>query len=284
MSKILPAGQHYGMTFQNWSSELLAVRRLRYGPQTFYGVHGNEQASIVFVEKGHCSKRMGHQDIELTRGAMMFIPPERLQADRFPVETTFLGVELSVPFMRRMDVLSESISRHVEFPRHAAQDLSSRLLFELEAPDSASALVFEGLVLCALAGVCRDSRDHHPAPPSWLLRAKEMIHDCALQSLRLHDIADAAGVHPAQLSREFRRFFGLSPGEYLRRVRVDFATTQLAKTDRSLADIALSSGFADQAHFSRVFQRQRRLSPSKYRQATRTPQRRGCAEIGWPAP
>ena len=56
-----------------------------------------------------------------------------------------------------------------------------------------------------------------------------------------------------------------SPGEYQRRLRVEHAGRQLTTTRRSLAEIAAAAGFADQAHFSRVFKDQTGVTPTRFR-------------------
>lgn len=131
--------------------------------------------------------------------------------------------------------------------------------------DEISELVFEGIVLNALACAYRTRTVQHRTPPAWLTRARVLLHDCAFDSLELSQIARDVGVHPAQLSREFRKFFKVTPGEYLRELRVEAAANSLADTQMTLAEVALCSGFADQAHPTRVFQRHRQMSPSAYR-------------------
>src|ERR1022692_191996 len=77
---------------------------------------------------------------------------------------------------------------------------------------------------------CRRGREgRHGKPPSWLARAKELLHDRAFESVKLYEIAKAVDIHPAQLSREFGRFFKVTPGEYLRQLRIEFATKQFGR-------------------------------------------------------
>ena len=144
--------------------------------------------------------------------------------------------------------------------------MSAKLLRELADTDAASPLVFEGTLLDALACAYRvgSAPRTRTSPPLWLLRARDYLHDRARESFRMRDVAAAVDIHPAQLSREFRRFFRVTPGDYLRQRRIDWACRQLTETDRSLTDIALAAGFADQAHFSRVFRRVMQLSPAQY--------------------
>ena len=54
------------------------------------------------------------------------------------------------------------------------------------------------------------------------------------------------------LNRVMRRTSGLSPYRWVLAQRIEHAKAQLA-SGQSFADVALHSGFADQAHFNRVF-------------------------------
>jgi AraC family transcriptional regulator len=82
-------------------------------------------------------------------------------------------------------------------------------------------------------------------------------------------LAVGVGVHPVTLARAFRRAFGCTIGEYLRRLRIERAAEQLATGTQPLAEIALAAGFADQSHFSNVFRRRVGMSPSAYRREVR---------------
>jgi transcriptional regulator GlxA family with amidase domain len=52
-------------------------------------------------------------------------------------------------------------------------------------------------------------------------------------------------------------------------MRVDRAAELLSRTDKSLSLIALSTGFADQSYFTKVFKRYRRVAPLQYRRQFR---------------
>jgi AraC-like DNA-binding protein len=65
--------------------------------------------------------------------------------------------------------------------------------------------------------------------------------------------------------RTFHRATGLAPGVYLRQLRVQKSRHWLADPGCSLADIALQLGFADQAHFTRVFKQFYGVTPGRLR-------------------
>jgi AraC family transcriptional regulator len=85
----------------------------------------------------------------------------------------------------------------------------------------------------------------------------------------VRDLAADAQVHPVSLARAFRRHYGDSITAALRRHRVRAAAIALTAEDRPLADLALSAGFSDQAHFCRVFKSTTGLSPGRFRHLCR---------------
>jgi AraC family transcriptional regulator len=265
---ILPAGEHYGSTLHRWSSEGFAVFHAAY-TRAHYEIHGNERASLIFVESGHCTKHVGTRHLELAGGTMWYLPPAWLHAVSFPVATTFIAAEVAGDLLERLRAAGSPLTMHAQLAAPAAREMGARLRREIRESDAVSALVFEGILLNALALAARSRTPRRVRRPPWLSRARELLHARALAPLRLRDIAAAVDVHPGHLSREFDRFFGVGPGEYVRQLRVEYAAGQLADTDTPMVEIALAAGFTDQAHFSRAFRRATGRSPREHRQLSR---------------
>jgi AraC family transcriptional regulator len=102
-------------------------------------------------------------------------------------------------------------------------------------------------------------------PPSWLAKAVELLHDRYLEDLSIADVANGVGIHPVHLARCFRLHFRCSPGEFTRFCRLERAAHMLTRSDRSLSEIALESGFGDQSQFSKAFARDLGIAPGQYR-------------------
>ena len=142
--------------------------------------------------------------------------------------------------------------------------LATRLWHELRHWDGASPLAVEaGMQLLLDAAAEQRPIDH--SAPAWLERAREKLHDEWRRTPGLSELADIAGVHPVYLARAFRRRYGCSPGEYLRRCRMDRAITLLHDRRIALAEIAAACGFVDQSHFTHAFRRRHRCTPAQYR-------------------
>lgn len=83
-----------------------------------------------------------------------------------------------------------------------------------------------------------------------------------------HDVpqmAVLAGVQCKRLERDFIRIFGVPPGKYLTRLRMEEAIGLLA-TSLHIADVAQACGYADQSAFTRRFRAIVGMAPSEFRQ------------------
>ncbi len=148
--------------------------------------------------------------------------------------------------------------------------LAMRLYREFHIMDEASPLAIEGLVLELIADLSRRAgprSERKPAP--WLRRTREILHAQLSERIQLNDVAKAVEVHPVHLAREFRKAYGCTLGEYLRRLRIEFCCRKLSTSDVPLVQIALAAGFSSQSHFSRVFKRHTGATPNEFRSLSR---------------
>ena len=79
-------------------------------------------------------------------------------------------------------------------------------------------------------------------------------------------MARLAGLSSTHFNRRFQQLLRSTPTDYLRGVRIQAACGLLSRTQRPLAEVAVESGFADQSHFTRCFQKCTGLTPRAYRQ------------------
>lgn len=90
------------------------------------------------------------------------------------------------------------------------------------------------------------------------------------QRMSLPELAAMAGYSPQHLNRRFRRALGVTPRQYLTRLRMDAAAAMLIESDRPVKDVAAAVGFDDPYYFSRAFRQQFGSSPAQFREATRS--------------
>ena len=135
-----------------------------------------------------------------------------------------------------------------------------------------------GEMIAELAGcAARERQSPERQKPKWLLTALEMLTDSSAAELDLNSLAQEAGVHPVHLERTFRKFAGTTLGSHLHQVRVERACALLLDPERSLAEIAAQTGFADQPHFTRVFRRYTGTTPGRFRTQLLSSRRKSAA-------
>ena len=79
-------------------------------------------------------------------------------------------------------------------------------------------------------------------------------------------LARLAHMSVRAFERKFLAGFHLTPQNYLRKLRMRMAGRALVYMRRSMADVVLYCGFADQSHFTRVFRRHFGRTPREYRE------------------
>ncbi|NEV00643.1 helix-turn-helix domain-containing protein [Bradyrhizobium uaiense] len=100
-------------------------------------------------------------------------------------------------------------------------------------------------------------------------RACERLESDLSGKLPLQKIAAEFGLSVNHFSRAFRISTGLPPHQWLLRQRVRKAKELMAVHDLPLSEIAVSAGFANQSHFTRVFSSVLGISPGAWRRETR---------------
>ncbi len=103
------------------------------------------------------------------------------------------------------------------------------------------------------------------AEPPLVLKAREYIYAHKTEELSLADVAKAAGASVYHFCKVFHKSTGLKFTDYVARVRVEDARTQLLNPNRRISEIAYDVGFQSLTQFNRTFRRVFGQSPSDFR-------------------
>ena len=96
-------------------------------------------------------------------------------------------------------------------------------------------------------------------------RASELLHENMHGRIRLSAIARECALSVSHFARSFKISFGISTHQWLIQHRIDHAKQLMTQTTMSLIDIAVHSGFNDQAAFTRTFHQFVGVSPGRWR-------------------
>ena len=97
------------------------------------------------------------------------------------------------------------------------------------------------------------------------LRTEEMLRAQLAGNLTIKELAAACSLSASHFGRCFRSSFGASVHQRLIQLRIERAKELLSRTKKTLVEIALLSGFYDQAALSRTFSRTEHITPSRWR-------------------
>ena len=108
------------------------------------------------------------------------------------------------------------------------------------------------------------------APPKGLaawqleLASRHLVSDLSID-FPVAQLARLCGLSRSHFSRAFKASTGLPPHRWLMHFRIQCARDMLERTNDSISAIALSCGFSDQSHLTRVFHTIVGTSPAAWR-------------------
>lgn len=146
----------------------------------------------------------------------------------------------------------------------------------LQRPDETNQIFVDHMMLALTAhvaqtygGLKRAAETNRGGLAPWQVkRACDRLESDLTGKVALEKIAAELGLSVSHFSRGFRISTGLPPHQWLLRQRVRAAKQLMTVRDLPLSEIAMSAGFANQSHFTRVFSSMVGVSPGTWRRET----------------
>ena len=249
----------------------IEARAVQDGRHVCYDKHSHAHFSIGAITGGHSHFLNQRSLQEVGPGSLVLMNPEEVHACN-PIADqpwSYLMFYLDTDWLRSQQEEAGLGGEFRPFDMTASRD---PLLYQglqhlhhqlVQAPDPLAREVachlFSRQLLARLTPARWDDR-----PPQHLQRAAELMQDDSASPLSLSQLSAVAGLTPSHFVRAFSQHYGMTPHAYLLDRRIRHART-LLKQGQPLAEVALASGFADQAHFQRQFKRRVAATPGQYR-------------------
>lgn len=267
MRQIFPLGKFYGVTYRRVETPTFAFKEIEDFDNIKVPLHTHENAHFLFIIKGQYEATVKDKKKSFSTSSMLFYPAGTTHRDHFYTEgeRRFMTVSLTSETTQKLSEEIKFIDYSMDFNCQEISYLGKRICRELQTSDSLSPIVLDAMATELLVYSARNL-DKSDKPPAWLKKAYELINDCCTESITIAEIAATVGVHSMHLARTFRKFFNCSPGEYLRKCRIELAANLLLNSEKTIVDIALTTGFADQSQFTQSFKQSIGITPAKFRQ------------------
>lgn len=263
----LSSGHFYGTRIKSSEAAEFRFVEARYLPNQAHPKHSHERSSFCLVLQGNFTETYGRDSLTCTPSTLLFYPAGEAHMEHFHnSETRCFIIEVQPSWLKRLRQYSILVDQAANFHGGKIPGLAMRVYQEFRALDEFSYLSIEGLMLEMIAEISRYSqRLRHGRPIARIELVRELIHAHFSESLALTTIAELVGLHPVYLAQAFRKAYGSTVGEYIRKLRIEFACHELSKLDIPIATIAADAGFFDQSHFTRTFKRLVGITPTEYR-------------------
>ncbi len=259
----LKKGQYLAPTFHTYDFQDFLIGITKYENPMDTGVwHSHEKALISFVLYGHNTEYRKGQKIERTNGAINYYHSHELHKN---VYNTFpsmhISLEIDTNFLNKYNYTEELIELAVR-KNHDANFTFIKLMSEAQVNDLQSYNSLEMLFVAFLENSLKSQSE--AVFPYWMQSVRDILNDRWNENISLRELADNVDVHPTTISKNFKRYFGCTLGEYTRKLKVNHSLSFLNSSQHSLTETAYLCGFSDQSHFTRIFKSMTGYLPKEF--------------------
>jgi AraC family transcriptional regulator len=259
----LKGGRYLGSNKRTWDVNGILVRETEYHSKVFEGWHCHENNHLTFILQGGNREQRKNREIEATPGTIVFYASGELHRNLntvHPSRNINIEIENSFFALYDLDITSFNGSRlnctNAKFALLKAYQ-------ECLTNDDYSQATIHGLLLDFFNTALQGEGEKHN--PRWATLLIEILNDRWNENLSLDELSRLVRVHPVTISKFFPNYFSCTLGEYVRKIRIEKATTLIRETHLSLTDVAHQCGFFDQSHFIRVFKQTTGFLPMRYK-------------------
>ena len=265
---------------------LIHVSRVRSHIASRVTWHLHAGFEMLFLLDGATAYEFSGQDsVELHGGHFLVVPPglvhRGLHNVRSPSTICGIALKASPPSawkntnfttadVRRLRAALEKASRKVHPFNPALRWLVRRLMEETgnypaNPLRAEAAIALRALICAVMVEAMRQILVPPTAPKEFVTAAIAYLRKHLQEPVRMADLVRHVGYSRARMFDMFKAQTGLTPNDYLQRLRIEKAQELLRQTKLSVTDIGLTVGFSTGQYFSTVFARYTGVSPTHFR-------------------
>ena len=231
---------------------------------------------LTYVDKGTLHSVADGKDILLEQGDLVIYGPGQWHMQYADVDMS--PSFITITFDLADEHPQELVNRKFTIPQSAVPVLQ-RMLRELDRMDSFSA----DMVICLLQQLLLELLREQIAPAGTKLRttnavnseneiirrAQQFISEHVREKLTVPLVARHVDVSPSYLTALFRKNLQISPGEYVRRIKLQESKQMIREDNMNFTEIAAALQYSTVHHFSRQFKDKFGITPTEYAKSVR---------------
>jgi AraC family transcriptional regulator len=261
----LSAGEFFGATRPSRSVGRYRFTESEYAQGARLPIHAHECGHFTLVLSGHYEETIGSRVYGREPASLLFLPGTVAHGERHLHAGRHFMIEPPPEMIDRLAECGASLREPLTIEALEIAGLARRIYAECRNTDDVSDLAIEALCLQLLVQVRRMDVPKSRRRPRHVEEVVDILRARYMEPLTIEALAREVGIPATHLAHSFRRWMGCTIGDFVRRLRLDFACRELLRPDVTLGDLALTAGFYDQSHFNRAFRKHVQMTPSEYR-------------------
>lgn len=249
--------------------------------------HCHDQVEIMYVIKGKCTVETTDDSFTLTKGEFILLDAgisHRLMVEKdapcrmLNMEFQFAPKNNPCPSIRDLYNTVPSFSRFLSAAKPYAlfrdpdeiYPSFKNLIMELDDKEQGQDVMIHLLLGQILVGISRLNQNTFISSDSsmgsiHIKKAINYLHQYYDQDIKIGQLASMLNIHEGYLYRIFKQNMGVTPNEYLTKLRIEKAKMLLTRTDIPIIEISGYVGINSRQYFTFLFKKYTNITPSKYR-------------------
>lgn len=249
---------------------------LKDGMMTY--LHTHDFYELFLIEEGEIYHFInGRQDV-MRKGDIYFVRPEDEHCFQRGncKKAQFVNMAFSGNIFQKaeavmnlyFDTKQNGSSVEIHLPPRMELAIQAKMTFLAREKTSLTLMVRQDLVVSILLDcllLLYSQQAFEESVPEWLEQACLRMRQNQNYLEGLEKFIEIAGKSQEHLTRCMKKYYHVTPTEYINQIRLEQTTILLETTDDSILDIMLECGFNNVSHFNQLFKKNYGLTPSRYR-------------------
>lgn len=237
--------------------------------------HAHHCAELFYVLKGNGSFFVDEEVFDVSEDDLIIVNPNVMHTEmskgESPLQYIVLGIEgLQFTSLSSQQEMNDYSVHNYQNYKHEILFYLKTLLQEVNYKDEDYETVCQNLLEVLIINMVRRTKTNLIVAPAQKVTKEcrfieQYINNHYTEDITLELLSEKAFMNKFYLVHAFKQYKGISPINYLIRLRIKNAKELLETTNYSISQISSSCGFSSQSYFSQVFKKETGMTPNEYR-------------------